>query len=166
MSDPTKGLAQDRSGSSAGAGRRWLFPMAVLGATIGFVIFVVALSPEIYLPSKRDTPEVWFQRGVAHVDAKEYDKAVEDLERVLRFEPQRKKVFVQAEEKIKNIQQLLKSRGEASSTPAAPAGEAPKEGGTSGEQKAPSAEKAPADETPKTATPPAASPPKEDWMVR
>jgi hypothetical protein len=119
----------------------WLFVKTLVGVAVGFGVLVVLASPQIYIPSMRDTPQSCFKRAQDHVEKKEFDAAIEDYQRVLEFEAPRKSVFVKAERKIKDLQQLKEAQQE---------GGAPMGSGTSSAAEAESGAAEPAEEEPDT----------------
>ena len=84
----------------------WLFYKSIGAVLGGLVLLVAILSPSWYIPSLRNTKEVWFKRAEAHLDEEKLDAAIEAYENVLRFEKARDRLFMVAENKIKKIKEL------------------------------------------------------------
>lgn len=97
--------------SQENMGGRWLFMWCLLGVLIGFAVLTVAASPSLYLRGAEDTPEAYMKKAAEHVENKEYESAIEDLQKVLSYEPDRQRVFAQAEEQIERIRTLMKHQG-------------------------------------------------------
>ena len=136
MADAKESSAPPTVAHETSAGSGWLFFKTIVGVCLGFVVFVLALSPKLYIASLRDTPEAWFERAMEHVKNDEHDEAIADFEKVLEFQPQRQRVFVVAEQKIQEIQQLKQLRREDAAEGAPegePEGETTEEGGEEGE---------------------------------
>ena len=94
-------------------GRGWRFIKTVVGVTIGLGVVVAAGTPSLYLSSLRETPEEWFKRADQHVENRELDKALALFQKILEAEPPRQRIYVDAERKIKSIQQLQQLSGGA-----------------------------------------------------
>ncbi|MFP4028079.1 MAG: tetratricopeptide repeat protein [Candidatus Brocadiia bacterium] len=98
----------NNSGDAQVEGGTGRFLLIAISVTIAFGALVLALSPSLYLPSMRDTPNAWMQKAQKHVEKKEYQQAISAFQKVLDKEPPRKSVFVKAEGKIKNLKEILK----------------------------------------------------------
>jgi len=109
MADAYTGSPQE-SRLSQLAKDQWLFPKVVAAISLCFVILVVILSPSIYLPSLKNTPEALSEKAERLADEKRFEDAIDLYQQVLRFEAPRLAIFARAERNIQKIKELMRLR--------------------------------------------------------
>ena len=110
MADSHTDASPNGSKLSRLAKDQWLFPKSIAAVLGGFVVLVFALSPSIYLPSLRNTPEALSAKAEQLANEKKFEEAIEAYNEVLRFEERRLDVFSRADRNIQKIKELMRLR--------------------------------------------------------
>jgi len=110
MADSHTDASPNGSKLSQLAKDQWLFPKSIAAVFGSFVVLVLVLSPSIYLPSLRNTPEAWADKGEQLANEKKFEEAIEAYTEVLRFEETRLDIFSRADRNIQKIKELMRLR--------------------------------------------------------